>query len=675
MGLSWTGTDEEAARLLAGSFGDPRSAKELLERAALVPHRRGIRSAVSRIVFWRTLLANLRASDDPEAIDRLLRTAVALHPALEKSLQPVETIDPIRLGSPRAARGTTPRQTEPVPPAPRSAMRYDSEEWPLPAVPAPSPGRSSKSPAFFEELPRDVGYEGEEESLEVDTTKNATGEATGFARDPVVESLMPLRAGAPLVLSVDLARPTGAPTAARITVSGLPDDWQTLPIVARATGVGVSFADGRAEGVVLVRRDGASIPCTLIGAVDPDAEHVDLAIAFYDRGRYCGEVRRRLGLDGGAPATADTATADTATAGAAIEPGIAAPDLTVVVRSLDPGRPGLLHWDLRIAERHQLAAIPDLPRELSGKHDLETDPRPWALRLFDTFAASDAGNLRILEGIGEALWAATPECFRQTYWALRAAAGEHFSIQLVCGEPFVPWEFLRPVRGDEALPIVMQNHPVARWMPEFAGTQRGQFRGERIVTIASPQPRSHTPALPMLQAARAQSDLLRDRFRAEPLRATYDDVMALLESTPDQPIGILHFAGHGAIDANLDNARIFLDDDPLTAVEVKRTRVQLGAAGHTLVFLNACSVGQTGRALGTPGGWPAAFLHRAFRGFLAPISRVWELDAARFAQRFVGLTWRDRVPIGEALRQLRAGADAATPFAYLYYGDVMARFA
>jgi hypothetical protein len=641
VGLSWTGTDDEVARWLATYFDSRASIAALFATRgwsidALVPGAPSLRDTCLQ------LLVELRRRGGTTAVEDLLNTANELKPEF--------------------------------------GLRFRKRG-------IPSLGLGSKAPSYLEDLSRrldaDVrGLEsfGSDKALDDVTadateaaTDAATDAATGFARDPVVAPLVPLRAGGPLVLSVDLARPAGSATE-RITVSGLPADWQSMPIVARATAVGATFEAAHAEGVVLVCRNAASISCTLVGAIAGDATAVEVAIAFYDRGRFCGEVRRRFTLDDAALPAAPSATAGVEISGAAIEPGIAAPDLTVVVRNLDAARPGLLHWDLRLAERHQTAAIRDLPRELSGKIDLEGDPRRWALDLFDEFAtAGDGADLSLLESIGEKLWQATPECFRQTYWALRAAAGEHFSIQFVCGDPFVPWEFLRPIRGDEALPILMQNHPVARWMPAHAGAPRGALGRGRIVTIASPRPSS--PPLPELKAAKAQSDLLRERFDAAPCRATKQDVMALLASTPDEPVAILHFAGHGAIDANLDKARIFLDDGPLQSLLVDSSRVTLGRGGRTLVFLNACSVGQDGRTIGTPAGWPAAFLNRAFRGFLAPISKVWELDAARFAQRFVALTWRDGLPIGEALRQLRAEADSATPFAYIYYGDVMARFA
>lgn len=118
----------------------------------------------------------------------------------------------------------------------------------------------------------------------------ASLEASCF--DPMIVPLVSPRAGGPLVISVNLTRPHDE----RLS-SGLPADWQSLPIVACAIGVGVSFETGCAEGVILMRRDAASIPCTLVGVIGQDTARVELAIGFYERGRYSGELRRSLALD------------------------------------------------------------------------------------------------------------------------------------------------------------------------------------------------------------------------------------------------------------------------------------------------------------------------------------------------------------------------------------------
>jgi hypothetical protein len=182
------------------------------------------------------------------------------------------------------------------------------------------------------------------------------------------------------VLRVDLARSRSTAAPDRIIVSALPLDWQSLPVVAHAIGVNVSFEPGRNEGVILVRRNADSIPCTLVEAIAPDAKTVDVTITFFERGRYSGETRCTFALEG--TAKPPVPAIDTRTDTAILEPGIAVPDLTVIVRNLQPERPGLLYWDLRLAERYQSAGIPNLPRELSGKHDLEADPQPWVPRIW-----------------------------------------------------------------------------------------------------------------------------------------------------------------------------------------------------------------------------------------------------------------------------------------------------
>lgn len=158
--------------------------------------------------------------------------------------------------------------------------------------------RASKAPRHLERLSCDLdNIRGRLESRAQVATEDGPPphEVASFARTPVATPLMTPRAGALLVLAVDLAPPLSAAPVERI-VSGLPEDWQSLPVVARVTCVGANFEEGCAEGVVLVRRDAPSIPCRLVGTIDPEAKHLELAITFYERGRYCGELRISLAL-------------------------------------------------------------------------------------------------------------------------------------------------------------------------------------------------------------------------------------------------------------------------------------------------------------------------------------------------------------------------------------------
>ena len=113
----------------------------------------------------------------------------------------------------------------------------------------------------------------------------------------------------------------------------------------------------------------------------------------------------------------------------------------------------------------------------------------------------------------------------------------------------------------------------------------------------------------------------------------------------------------------------------MTVDEVARREVKLGERDGTMVFFNACEVGATATALGTVGGWADAFLSRHFRAFIAPLWAIDEEDAAQVTQELVSRIVTERIPVGAALRDLRAkyGDMSPTFYSYLLYGDATAR--
>jgi len=104
--------------------------------------------------------------------------------------------------------------------------------------------------------------------------------------------------------------------------------------------------------------------------------------------------------------------------------------------------------------------------------------------------------------------------------------------------------------------------------------------------------------------------------------------------------------------------------------------VHFGAGGHPLVVFNACETGGTGAALGTVGGWAAAFLRCKFGGFIAPLWSVEDDDAEAVLGELMAGAIDDREPLAEVMRGIRERHGDASPtyYSYLYYGDVMASF-
>jgi hypothetical protein len=233
--------------------------------------------------------------------------------------------------------------------------------------------------------------------------------------------------------------------------------------------------------------------------------------------------------------------------------------------------------------------------------------------------------------------------FRDAYWALWDHYQRPLSFQFITNEPNLPWELMRPARDDESEihePIA-RAHPVARWLIAYDGYMRNQLPKGALYTIA-PKYRSVSRQLPRAQA---ESQTLVDQLGATPVSGTRAAVLALLETlAPDNPVAVLHFAGHGQfVTTATSESNIKLEDGALSASEVARPEVRLGKACRTLVFFNACEVGAAGTIFGES---------ELLRGILT-----------------------ERRPVGEVMRQLRTKYGDASPtfYSYLYYGDVTAR--
>lgn len=234
---------------------------------------------------------------------------------------------------------------------------------------------------------------------------------------------------------------------------------------------------------------------------------------------------------------------------------------------------------------------------------------------------------------------------------------------------------MRPNEGPEALPPLLLTHPIGRWIASYGNRLENSIPPGRVVTITATYASRGFEKLP---AAAAQAKVFERRLHAIPVDALKPKVREMLDGNGEHPIALLYLAGHGntADYTKPDNAVVHLDDGDLYPVEVDTSETRLGTRCGTFVFFNACTVGKGGRVLGLPAGWPAAFLARDFRGYVAPISRVWERDAAEFAEAFVTYAFDQGMSIGRALLAIRRdlGTTSPTALAYIYYGDVMARF-
>jgi CHAT domain-containing protein len=484
-----------------------------------------------------------------------------------------------------------------------------------------------------------------------------------------------------------------------VVVEGLPPMWTEEKIDVRVDSPVLDFDPGEDKGTVTIRRNTLSSPATLHATVRADATsedgNFDVVATFYYKGRLVGNAVRaflltargtraaagaEMGIDraragGAAAATPDDAKGAT-TGAAAIDLTGKAPRLTVVI--FPPDKEGKLYWRLEIETDDD---IPGLPERRTEQCAIGTDSAAFAAGLYAQADRVEPGQHRSLfNGIGERLFETTPKCFRQTYWALREKYGKGFPIQFVSGEPYIPWELMRPVDRDanKAGDLLAIDHPVARWLLDFEGTMRARLPKGDVVTVAPDY--SKRQGIRELPAAQEEAVMLAAKFGAKRLApATHASVLALLRAkSAASPVAVLHFAGHGEFDTGAANgSRVLLADGDLRVSDVRSIDTQLGRHYGTFVVFNACEVGQETKVLDTIGGWAEAFLHERFGGFLAPLWPAYDEDARTVMQEFFTGAVRARRPLGEVIREIREKhADESPTFlSYMYFGDVMGTFA
>jgi len=498
----------------------------------------------------------------------------------------------------------------------------------------------------------------------------ADDEGTTPVRHPSIEPAAPLAVGAKVTMLIDLLRePSPATSGGPLALGEQAADWDELQLGVTLVSAAIDF-DKHGRGKVTIRRNRPSIPARIDGELlddVADGAEIEVHAQFWDGTRCCGSAVRTLRV--GAPvAGAGARPASPTQGGLRVEPAAEPPDLTVFITLFDPGAPGRMHW------RMVTAAFDGLPPRLDGSIDLGQNPAAEAAAMFKQFANLERGKHRArIDGFGERLWERAPAEFRAVYWALHDHHQRPLTIQFVSDDPHLPWELMRPFRDGDTHPPLALRHAVGRWIGRWHGLMRNQLAAGRLVTVA-PKYKSASARLSLAEATAAQ---LVATLGAEAIDGTLKGMEDLLVAPSGAPIALLYFTGHGAFNADAAAASaIKLQDGNLTVDEVARREVMLGERDGTLVFFNACEVGATAAALGTVGGWADAFLSRRFRAFIAPLWAIDEEDAAQVTQELLKRIVTERMPVGAALRDVRAkyGDVSPTFYSYLLYGDATARF-
>jgi CHAT domain len=487
------------------------------------------------------------------------------------------------------------------------------------------------------------------------------------------------RPGGPFEFTVDLSAMAGTETqGSPVALSGLPPGWTEVRVDVEVFCDSIIFADENDRlGAVTVFRDGTSRPCNFRGRLRLDSAAgttFRLMVTFEISGRHAGSAVRHISVEQGSdvppPEGAIVPAGIAVVGGLRLVQGI--PPATLMIKIIE-GSGEKWTWSLRPNGSDARYKAKRWTEEV----DLKEDTRAFARKLLQQCPTLRPGRTHasVLRGIGEIIWAVTPNCFKDLYSELRERHGPHFPIQIITDEPYVPWEMMHPdaKAGFEHADHLFMTHPMARWFGVIEGGMRERFERGLIASFV-PNYADGTG----LPAALVEGHRLVEEFGAEKRDPTHDNFTGFLcDRMPDKRVFVLHFAGHAASgdghDAPGEGLRMV--DGWVSSSEI-HGGVKLGERDAPFVILNACSAGVSTELLGVLGGFPVNLAERGFGGILAPVWAIQDEHASSVVLlQLDGLLKRQT--LGETMLDARVcyRNASATPYAYLCYGDVMARMA
>lgn len=451
-----------------------------------------------------------------------------------------------------------------------------------------------------------------------------------------------------------------------ITIDHLPSDWSSLEIEAEVVSNALHFSGGESLGTILINADGNSTPAEFTAILNPlpGAQSFEIKVLFSYNRRHSGVCRRTIEIPDAAAPKPDVSSGPTEPSlpSVVFVPRAQAP--TLMIRISDIGG-GDFQW-LSLAPQ----GVGSGPRE--ARISLG-DARSFAHQLLGKCPVMPPGRHRSpLQGVGEQIWQKAPERFRNLMAAMRKEFGPEFPIQLITDEPYIPWEMMFPTAdsGIEQPTHLYLTHPIARWFVASESNDRHQLPRGRVASFV-PEYEDQSALQSTLEEAR----WFETNLRATRCEATYDSFTNHWgEGMPESRTSIVHFAGHGRSQGPDQSSGIKMTNEEWVTSDDIHGGVKLGERDGSFVILNACAAGAADAALGVIEGFPSRLASRGFRAILAPIWAVLDSQASQVvcdqAQRLVG-----GKTLGESMRDARALHQNAssTPFAYICYGDVMAK--
>jgi hypothetical protein len=323
--------------------------------------------------------------------------------------------------------------------------------------------------------------------------------------------------------------------------------------------------------------------------------------------------------------------------------------------------------------------LPELSHATHGEISFQADPAAQ-LRLHfkevgDTPAHTDGekaalARTLLTEGAylsGQLL----PEPVRK---CLSSLQGKATALHVVSDAPWIPWELLRIERDPSSSqidgPFLCEAFALTRGLPGVDLPTRLPLTRLGVV-IPRNQNLRQGQELPSLEGEWEDMRSLEDpgRRQVERIEARLGPV---LDAFGQGELDGWHFSTHATFkDTSPDLSTIALESgDHLFPHHLSGEAAALGKR-KPLVFLNACSSGQTGLSLTSVGGWTAQFLAAGAGACIGALWPIYDSRARTFARTF----YRELIDgktVGEAVRIARKGIkseDNPTWLAYTAFAD------
>jgi hypothetical protein len=456
------------------------------------------------------------------------------------------------------------------------------------------------------------------------------------------------------------------------------NSWK-LDVVLMAPGL--EFTRGTTpEGSIVLPRQGDATSATFYAKAGPKAVErgvVHLLATFNYNGTYLARIGRDIQIKGLSPALTSEAPvsrrevkssgAITNTSAELNRPPLP-PDLTLLIKGdgIEVTSPYL---------GSETGTMPDL----KGFRDWLAQHSPGMAGRGQEILDPKKKN-EIADGFGQTLYDHyAPELFKKAFWMLVDARGANFrTIQIYTDNPDIPWELMEPVRanGRDRQAFLGLNYSIARWHMTDGLRERPPFSEtmQKMFVIA--------PRYTGARTLDAEAKEIQGLAQMQGYNAVGGNMNALRALFRNPPQGIVHFAGHGQLNAIHGDYEILLEDGELDTTSW-RSMAQDDPSSHTFFFFNACDVGQARHTGNFVDGWGPAVLSKGASGYIGALFPVDDQVAANFSVYFYQLLAK-QMAVGPAdvsaiLEQTRRDVykdtnGNPTALAYVLYGDTNLKF-